>query len=183
MIEVFQLCVTLCWVKPRVVRVIIVPSTWTLSELHAGLCRCMSWCHLKMKEEFCSIDNSYDRIGIGDDADENSSYHEYRLIMSGIRLTEVFSGATKKVLWRYDYDDDWEHVVEMEKKLMFREDMVPCCIDGANASPPEDIGGPDEYRKFCRAMSKSTHARHESEVRKFGRVFDPDVFDPTLIFF
>ena len=131
------------------------------------------------KEEFCSIDNGYDRIGImGDDEDDT-----YTSMLSHIFLEDVFTGSTKKIIYRYDYEDDWEHVVEAEKRFVFQKSMVPCCIDGVNASPPEDIGGPDEYRKFCRAMAKTTHRSHSQVVLKYGGVFDPSKFDPELIYF
>ena len=175
-IDVYQLKATLLWVRPKVIRVIIVPATWSLSDLHVGLSDTMSWNSSLHLEEFCSIENSYDRVGVGDDELDD----EYQEIMKRIRLTDVFS-TTKKILWRYSYDNDWEHVVELEKKLVFRRDMVPCCIDGVNASPPEEIGGPDEYRRFSRAMAKATHRRHATEVLRFGRVFNVGEFDPDSV--
>jgi hypothetical protein len=47
--------------------------------------------------------------------------------------------------------------------------MLPCCIDGANPSPPEDVGGPDAYRKFCRA-----NARKAGWMQQ--QAFDPSHF-------
>jgi len=175
-IDAMQIKLTLCWVKPKVTRVLIVPAMWMLSDLHKGICQAMGW-EGRGKEEFCVIENGYDRVGVSPDEEDEV----YWSMLNYISLEDMFS-STKKMLYRYDIDDDWEHIVELEKRFKFPGSMAPCCIDGINASPPEDIGGPDEYRKFCRVMAKHTHKLHVQLVQKYGS-FDPSKFDPELIAF
>ena len=169
--ECMQLKLTLCWVRPAVVRVVIVKRSDTLNELHEVVCRAMGWKGRDGKHEFCNIDNGIDRIPAEVPAsdDSDSDRRNYFDSLSKLRIEDVMSPSSKKMLYRYDDEDDWEHVIELQKEFRFPAHMVPCCIDGSNASPPEDVGGPDAYRKFCRKRTK-TIVHHPA----------PDYFDPTL---
>ena len=52
-------------------------------------------------------------------------------------------------LYSYDFGDDWQHEVVLEAVL---EDdggrLLPLCLAGAGACPPEDSGGP----AMCQAL-------------------------------
>ena len=37
-------------------------------------------------------------------------------------------------------------------------DQVPYCLDGANACPPEDVGGGPDYAEFLEAMADPKHS-------------------------
>ena len=111
----------------------------------------------------------------------------YSTALSKTSILDAFASVGKMVmLYRYDTEDDWEHVVELQRSLIISPDgyeMLPMCINGSQASPPEYIGGPDEYRKFCRAMARSTHRDHVKVMEAFGGVFFPSEFDLNSIVF
>jgi hypothetical protein len=50
------------------------------------------------------------------------------------------------------------------------------CIAGANACPPEDVGGPPGYIDFVQAMADTTHTEHREMWRWNGGPFDPTAF-------
>ena len=87
------------------------------------------------------------------------------------------------VRYRYDFGDDWEHVVDFEGVEPADEDSYPRCIAGAGACPPEDVGGPHGYTEFLQAMRDTTHPEHQAMLDWIGGVFDPHAFDPSAIAF
>jgi hypothetical protein len=52
----------------------------------------------------------------------------------------------------------------------------PLCVDGENACPPEDIGGPWGYAEFLEAIADPAHDRHE-DFMDWSGPFDPSAFD------
>ena len=168
---------TLCWVKPKITRTLILPEWYSLHDLHLCICDVMGW-RGRNREEFCILEDSYTRLPVHSD-----NRAEYREMIRTTLLCEM----PMQFMYRYDIEDDWEHVVEMVKMTNLSKaacDMLPKCIGGTFASPPEDIGGPDEYRKFCRAMTKPTHRDHAKVVAgNDGQIFDPGRFDAEEIEF
>ena len=69
--------------------------------------------------------------------------------------------------------------VKIEQVLAAREGINtwPMCIAGANACPPEDVGGTYGYMEFLQAMRDPTHEEHEAMWRWWGGPFDPNGFD------
>ncbi len=50
-------------------------------------------------------------------------------------------------------------------------------IDGENACPPEDCGGPWGYAELAAALSDPAHPEHEEVLEWVGDEFDPKSFD------
>ena len=65
------------------------------------------------------------------------------------------------------------------------EDLVPpkagappiVCLAGANACPPEDVGGSSGYAEFLEVLADPTHEEHASMLAWAGGAFDPTAFD------
>lgn len=51
----------------------------------------------------------------------------------------------KKMVYIYDFGDDWTHDITLEKILSVEEEPKPICVDGFGSSPWEDCGGPWGY--------------------------------------
>src|SRR5690606_19689467 len=52
----------------------------------------------------------------------------------------------------------------------------PWCLDGANACPPEDVGGIPGYADFRAIMADPAHPGHDDLIQWCGEPFDPAVF-------
>lgn len=61
------------------------------------------------------------------------------------------------------------------------KNLLPLCLAGANAYPPEDVGGPPGYGEFLHAIVDPTHAEHRAMWRWHGGPFDPAGFDTNSI--
>ena len=53
-------------------------------------------------------------------------------------------------------------------------------MDGANACPPDDSGGPWGYAELLEVLADPSHVDHEHSRRWAGDEFDPRTFDLGL---
>jgi hypothetical protein len=60
-----------------------------------------------------------------------------------VTLAEAVGKRAKRFLYVYDFGDDWQHEVVVEKveSAGAAEDW-PACVAGKRHRPPEDCGGP-----------------------------------------
>ncbi len=144
--RILQLKVTLAEVAPPVWHRLLVPADMSLAKLHDALQDAMGWTnsHLHCFE----IEGR--RIGmVGVEEDSPELEDERRVRVSG-----VLPKKGSKLVYRYDYGDDWEHVIEVEEvTARDRRLAYPLCIAGARACPPEDCGGQAGTRT-CWACSR-----------------------------
>ena len=77
-----------------------------------------------------------------------------------------------RMLYRYDFLEDWVHELVFEKKeeLEEGEEVKAKLLEGERACPPEDCGGTWGYMSAL-----------EGDVEWMDDEFDPDVFDPTAV--
>ncbi|WP_232624501.1 plasmid pRiA4b ORF-3 family protein [Paraburkholderia ginsengisoli] len=82
----------------------------------------------------------------------------------------------------YDFGDNWQHRVKVEKILPPDSDLrSPICLAGRNACPPEDVGGGPGYIEFLEAITDPSHEDHEQLLEWCGGSFDPDAFDLAAV--
>ena len=93
-------------------------------------------------------------------------------------LSEVVSRPNQKLVYQYDFGDDWTHLITLEK-ILAPEDGVsyPLCLTGKRACPPEDSGGIFAYSDFLEAITDSEHPEHLHLLHWVGGKFDPEAFD------
>jgi hypothetical protein len=96
-----------------------------------------------------------------------------RLVEAGIRYT-------------YDFGDDWEHDILVEK-VFDRDEAAsyPRCTAGQRATPPEDCGGIWGYHNLTDVLTDPTHPEHEDTLEWLGldhaTEFDPASFDAKTV--
>src|SRR6266498_4614697 len=132
--QIYWLKVTLTEIEPPVWRRVLVPAEMTLGKLHRVLQDAIGWTnsHLHCFE----IEGR--RIGMVGVEENSPEFEDERRV----RLASVLRKKGSKLVYRYDYRDDWEHVVEVEDVTdPDRRISYPLCIAGARACPPEDCGG------------------------------------------
>jgi hypothetical protein len=162
-----QLKVTLEGIEPPVWRRLVVPSEFTLYDLHHAIQVAMGWedCHLHdftIKRQRYAVPESDD---FGDPADETKA-----------RLCDV-AGPRTKILYQYDFGDSWNHVIVVEKVLKNAADPIPTCVDGARACPPEDSGGAWGYSDKLQALANLDDDDSDKLRDWMGDDFDPELFE------
>ena len=165
-----QLKIELAWIKPVIWRRIIGPETMTLGKLHDAIQAAMGWCDCHLHE----FEIAGERYGIPDpDFDWGVPVRSERRV----RLVTALSGS-KTFRYTYDFGDGWEHRIKVEKVLPPDPALAtPLCLAGANACPPEDVGGSPGYLDFVDAVSDPNHPEHDEMLDWCGGSFDPTAFD------
>jgi hypothetical protein len=93
-------------------------------------------------------------------------------------LSQVVQAGVKKFRYIYDFGDNWNHVIQVEKVLEADSKVkYPRCVKGSRACPPEDCGGAWGYGDFLEAIQNPKRSQHEERLEWFGGEFDPEAFD------
>eukprot|EP00899_Mesostigma_viride_P021591 jgi/Mesvir1/29433/Mv23015-RA.1 len=175
---VYQLKISLEGCKPRIWRRIQVLDTTTLEELHEVIQRVMGWqndhLHLFTIEGTSYGEPSPDAFDEFDDENE-----------ADVKLSDVFKGENFKFLYNYDFGDNWDHQILVEKILPRDSNQrYPVCLTGKRACPREDCGGVCGYAVLLAALHNPHPERHPEYrdmlkwiTEVFGGRFDPDKFD------
>jgi Plasmid pRiA4b ORF-3-like protein len=168
--RVLQLRITLTDLTPAIWRRVRVPDTITLTRLHRVIQAVMGWTDSHLHEfriggeRYGTPDPDWDAAG--------SVQPEQR-----VRLAQCL-GRTKTFRYTYDFGDCWEHRLTVEKVLPIQDvPHSPVCVAGANACPPEDVGGPPGYELFLDAIADPEHPEHAAMLAWCGHSFDPRAFD------
>lgn len=94
-----------------------------------------------------------------------------------IKLNSVLRNPGAKMIYTYDFGDNWEHAVVVEKRLPLLFDTShPICIDGKLACPRDDCGGIPGFYDLLDALDDPDHERHEELSDWIGDDFDPQAF-------
>ena len=166
---IYQLKVTLKYVEPPIWRRIEVPGSARLDDLHLMIQAAMGWdnCHL---HDFRIGPRRY---GIPD-ADFGTNFEDERKY----RLADVAPTDDMRILYTYDFGDNWEHDVVVEKISPAETGVeYPRCVAGARACPPEDVGSVPGYAQFLEAICDPGHEDHDDMIEWVGGEFDPEAFD------
>jgi len=166
---IYQLKVTLNESHPPIWRRIQVPDC-TLGELHEVLQVVMGWGNSHLHQFI--VNGKYFGEATHDDLDIEVEDED------GIRLSDIYTGKnTPRIVYEYDFGDGWQHEIILEKILEPEPSVsYPCCLEGARACPPEDVGGIWGYAEFLEAISDPNHADHDEMVEWVGGEFDPEKF-------
>ncbi|SHO51704.1 UPF0149 family protein [Desulfopila aestuarii] len=171
----YQFKISLQGAKPPIWRRVLVPDTVTLADLHEIIQLTMGWfdSHLHQFQ--------IGRKAYGPELDDDwgmepiANEEEYTLHNLAKDLAPHFS-------YTYDFGDDWEHRITVEKTLPINEGKpYPVLIKGKRACPPEDCGGIWGYMEFLEAYSDPEHEEHASMQEWAGPDFQPERFDQDEI--
>jgi hypothetical protein len=171
--SLLQLKVELAGIKPLIWRRIIVPETITLAKLHQVIQGVMGWTDSHLHE----FEIAGEQYGISDPDDPFGPP-----VVSELRakLGTCLQGM-KSFRYVYDFGDNWEHKIKVEKVLPPDTSPVPLYVGGANACPPEDVGGPYTYPDFLDALADPAHPEHDQMLEWNGGPFDPAAVDHEAV--
>jgi hypothetical protein len=166
----FWLKIELQHVAPLVWRRLLVPGGVRLDKLSDIFQATMGWNNSHL-HAFLVGDVSYgmlddDEDGPDDQRDETE-----------VTVHDALSGQ-QRLTYKYDYGDGWEHEVTVEdmgKQAFGLKYAV--CLEGENACPPDDVGGPSGYGDFLAAIADPTGQGHRLAMEWSGGSFDPAAFD------
>ena len=172
---IYQLKVGLRGATPPIWRRLEVPADISLARLHRIIQVAFAWddSHLHV------FQTPYGEFGI---ADAELGHRAE----APVTLEQVAPTARSAIRYTYDFGDDWEHDVVVEK-VLDRDSTVsyPRCTGGRRAAPPEDCGGIWGYADLAQALTDPTHPGHEDMLEWLGLSdaadFDPAEFDAQTV--
>ena len=167
--KMLQLKIQLLEIEPKIWRRFIVADNITFHKLHEIIQVVMGWgnCHLY---EFCVKQFHF---GIPED-----KYDVGVASARKVKLNEFLKIENQKFSYIYDFGDDWNHKIVIEK--IFEKDLpdyLPLCLDGKRACPPEDCGSVPGYYELMEAMADKKHPHRKELLEWLGGSFDPEYFD------
>ena len=130
---VHRVKVSLYGAKPPVWRRLEIPSAMPLNLVHALLQIAFDWhdYHLHVFETVCGQFSSPDLDDWAERQDEATA-----------TLVQVARAERARVVYRYDFGDDWRHDIVVEKIIPAEPGVAyPRCTGGRRDGPPEDCGG------------------------------------------
>ncbi|MCX6141331.1 MAG: plasmid pRiA4b ORF-3 family protein, partial [Candidatus Kapabacteria bacterium] len=167
--KVVVLRIALDGIRPEIWRTIMVPDTITLRRLHDVIQAAMGWdeMHLHL---FKIKGTEYGDLEMFEDF--HSMKEERFVTLQSIKLA-----TDDSFVYEYDMGDGWRHTITVLGTAEVEPDYTFRVIDGANAVPPEDVGGVHGYAQFVLAMMDPKHEEHEEYMQWYGRPFDHTMFD------
>lgn len=169
---IYQLKITLKHIRPPIWRRVLVPGSLTLSQLHGVIQTAMAGWYDSHLHEF-EIDGA--QYGLPAPPGDNWGMpvtNEAKVTLENV-LREK-----QKFLYTYDFGDDWQHEILVEKLLARDPTMnYPICLKGKRACPPEDCGGPWGYAELLEILANPHHPEYESRQEWLIADFDAEVFD------
>jgi hypothetical protein len=181
---IFRFRITLQDVQPAVWRRIEVPGTYSFWDLHVALTDVFGWWDSHLHE--WNVPNletgAMERLGMWDDGDT-----EITMDWDVDLAARFIPDGLAQVIHQYDFGDGWVHLVEFEG-LHPKEKGVayPRCLEGENACPPDDCGGPWGYEELLEILDDPTHEEYAHRLEWLGSMkgidakkFDPRHFDPA----
>jgi hypothetical protein len=163
--KMFQFKISLAYIKPAIWRRFVIPSDATFGDLSNTIQIVMGWTNSHLHEFYVG----QERIGMKDEDSPDDVKNENR-----IRLATKLKTAKSRFRYVYDFGDDWEHFIVLEK-ILNDDEGSPRCLAGKRNCPPEDCGGPYQYMEILTLRNNPKDSR--PEMQELLEWFDPKV-DP-----
>ena len=177
--QLYQVKVQLKLKNHEVWRRILIPSRATFYDLNQAILKSFDWngthCHefsvLEDKDAYdgdqpLPMENRKMVIcdGLNPEAESHLDPSKYEVKKDKETvLFEIFENE-QQCLYTYDFDDNWQHVVTLEKVIEKDQNGLMRVIEMFGERPPEDVGGEDGYEEYLKIMADANHPKHESMV-------------------
>ncbi|MBS4190146.1 plasmid pRiA4b ORF-3 family protein [Bacillus sp. FJAT-49705] len=167
--------------KRNVWRRIVVPVNITFDQLHEFLQTAFGWQDYHLHEFYVYEDAA----SVHERSINNFVYHEkgHKPIINLVCDEEAFAypndvemkletdiklseyiPAYKKLEYNYDFGDNWQHEIKVEKMIDDYDVNYPVCLEGEGSTPPEDVGGEHGYEEFLKILANPKHPDYKHMV-------------------
>ena len=172
--EVVDCHIELMYSQPVISRRVRVPTQIGLHHLHDIIQCLFHWKNSHLHAFHISDEEYQNPDYIFDDGLGTRPKNEKRM-----KMTSIMADGVDSFIYVYDYDDNWEHVIRVEKRYAVDDPKeILKLLDGENSAPPEGCGGIPSYEDFVEIMSDPNHKEYENMQEWYdGGSFDPSHFD------
>jgi Plasmid pRiA4b ORF-3-like protein len=104
------------------------------------------------------------RFAPPDDEDGWFPRGEQSVDESLVRLSQLVGPRQAKLRYRYDFGDDWDHIITVTGSQPLEGTPLPRCTAGAGAAPHEDSGGVWGWTDKVQAARDPRHPEHSTSA-------------------
>ncbi|WP_462411539.1 plasmid pRiA4b ORF-3 family protein [Neobacillus sp. Marseille-QA0830] len=98
---------------------------------------------------------------------------------TGIKISE-YVPTYRGLRYTYDFGDNWEHDIKVEKIIDNYDVNHPLCLAGVGNTPPEDVGGEYGYEEFLKILGNPKHPEHK-HMTQWGAMHGYKDFDIEMV--
>jgi hypothetical protein len=172
--RLYLLHVQLAQIEPPIWRRLAVPGPRTLPVLHGLLQAAMPWQDYHLYQ----FELGGTRYEDPDPDDRDPAVPDPRAFT--LDQLDLIQGS--RFQYTYDFGDNWLHDLTVEGVVPLPRDfLLPVCLGGARACPPEDCGGVGGYEEMVAALRRPRSAAAQEYREWLGRVYDPEELDLAAI--
>lgn len=181
-----KLKITLQHSEPKITRTVIIPEDFSFHQLHTVIQCVMNWNNAHLYQFNTGAAFRSDTIALEDEEDEEDdfgfSFDSFKKINSEeTKVSDYFNNNLKKMLYIYDFGDDWRHIISVQKKP--NEDVLfPRCVKGENAAPMEDCGGIWRHENLLEISHKKRKSSEEKEMLEWYGIPTDKTFEEVYPF-
>ncbi|MDR2950953.1 MAG: plasmid pRiA4b ORF-3 family protein [Prevotella sp.] len=168
--------------KPPVWRKVSVPGNFTFLRFHDVIQAVFGWDDYHLFEFRDKEWQSNIRIAVPveDDFFDPDFFADTK-DSSKIKLSDIFKDQFRKLLYVYDFGDNWLHEITLES-ISDDKQKTAVCLSGKGACPPEDCGGIYGYGDMKEAFATRPESEEADEYREWlgmdeGEMWNAEAFD------
>jgi hypothetical protein len=181
--KAYQLKIVIKNSKPSIWRRCIVPAGITFSQFSIILNKIMGWSSYHLSEfEFYHLEL---QLREEDEFDDFIPYGDFDLLDSSKTFINEYMEQQEWFTYTYDFGDDWQHRVTVEKVIADYPYNYPQVIKYKGDCPMEDCGGIEGYYECQNVMDEDGNpegkARREwAESQGYGYAYDMNEVNADL---
>jgi len=163
--------ITLLGVTPPVWRLVSVPGSLSLDQLHQVIQLAMGWKRTH-PYRFDIAGRNY--------AEPSDGAAPEAVDPRSVSLDQLSLGQGSSLTYIYDFADDWIHHLTVQGVAPFTPTLTaPALLGGAGACPPEASGGPGGYATLLSAMRAPDTLAGKQARERLGKLTDPAAWEPA----
>lgn len=150
--------------KPPVWRKIIVPANFTFLRFHQVIQSAFGWIDYHLFEFEDKKSQGSFRIAVPSEYDFD--YDVETLDASKVKLSQILESNTRKLLYVYDFGDNWVHEINLEA-ISDGKRKKAICLSAKGSCPPEDCGGIYGYEEMKNIFSTMPDSEEADSYREW----------------
>ncbi len=150
-------------------RTLIVPAGISFYTLHRCLQVAYRWDDYHLHEFVLEPKKGRkDRQHILDQHTDTSQFPNPKDVQDRDALLKDYLGEGDRLVYTYDFGDDWDHEIRVRRSLPSYPEQLPVCTLCKGNPPPEDVGGVGGFQHFYQVAQGKNAPEHDEMLEWAG---------------
>lgn len=163
--------------KPPVWRTVSVPADFTFLKFHYVIQIAFGWEDSHLYE---FKDKEYQgTIRISSPAEDDFFDQDFFAGIqdaSKVKLSDIFTDKVRKLVYIYDFGDNWVHKISLDA-ILDETQKNAVCLSGKGACPPEDCGSVYGYENIKNIFTAKPDSEEAEEYRRWLGLDNSEIWD------